>query len=391
MSFIDDVKKTTGTIGGIIKKTYGPLSALELPTQQGNIYRYPLDVGDSRTYPHTVEFQAWLPTPVGIDELGVPKAVGNAVSSTKDAITGTKIGGAIAKVGSGILGAASKVETKFQDITGINLFDIDSTPGTTSKAVPVDPNTGPIVNRNQTKNSRLLDFTRRAEKSDLIALYLPNAQWQDSVDNSYEGVSVTEAFGNAGLLAEAGSSLAEGYKKEEAFVNKIMSAIGSLASSRATMEVLGKVVGSDNSALSNLGLAAMGVAINPQQEMLYGGTSFREFSFEFIMTPRTSKEAEAIKAIIKKFKYHASPQYTTGQGRYVIPPSYFDITFKFNGAQNPALPLISTCALKNVTVQYNNGLETWASYEDGMPVQVQMTLSFVELEMMHKALREEGY
>jgi hypothetical protein len=63
----------------------------------------------------------------------------------------------------------------------------------------------------------------------------------------------------------------------------------------------------------------------------------------------------------------------------------------FNGKRNPNLPRISTCALTQVRVNYSGGLEQWATYEDGMPIQVQMTLSFTELEMMHKALRELGY
>ena len=55
------------------------------------------------------------------------------------------------------------------------------------------------------------------------------------------------------------------------------------------------------------------------------------------------------------------------------------------------LPKISTCALTQVRVNYSGGLEQWATYEDGMPISVSLTLAFTELEMMHKALREEGY
>jgi hypothetical protein len=95
--------------------------------------------------------------------------------------------------------------------------------------------------------------------------------------------------------------------------------------------------------------------------------------------------------IVRKLKYHASPQFTENQGRYIIPPSYFDITFKFNSAENPFLPKISTCVLRGVDINYSGGLDQWATFDDGMPIQIQMVLRFVELEMMHKRLRAEGY
>jgi hypothetical protein len=135
----------------------------------------------------------------------------------------------------------------------------------------------------------------------------------------------------------------------------------------------------------------MGYAVNPQEEMLYGGTPMREFLFEYMMTPRNLQEAQSIRDIVQKFKYHASPQFADNQGRFIIPPSYFDITFMFNGSRNTMLPRMSTCALTQVQVNYSAGLDTWAAFEDGMPIQVNLTLGFTELEMMHKALREEGY
>lgn len=348
MSFISDIKKTGTTIGGILKQTYGPLAKLELPFNVGNTYRYPLDVGDSNIYPHTIELQAWLPEPVPVSEV-----VEGGVDAVKDAIA-----------------------------------KVTNNPNIAGALRAVDQDT-PTVNRNQKYNPRLLDFTRRAKRDDLIVLYLPNSPWDDTVDNSYNAASMTEAFGNVGLAVEAGATAAEAYTDSGGGLKGVINGIKAAFNSPAATEVVADKLGGE--AGKNLALAAQGYAINPQEEMLYGGTSFRSFMFEFTMTPRNIQEAQSIRDIIKRLKYHASPQFGANQGRWVIPPSMFDISFMFNGSRNTNLPKISTCALTQVRVNYSGGLEQWATYEDGMPISVQLALSFTELEMMHKDLRLQGY
>jgi hypothetical protein len=376
MSFID-IKSTARSVGQVIKQSYGPLARLELPFNLGDVYRYPLDVGDSNLYPHTIELQAWLPTPVPVSEVveGAKNAVSSAIDKFKNRADSTLRG--INEVSRGVAGGVRGSALR----TANNLRD--------GSVAGIDTDT-PQINRNQRLNPRLLDFTRRAKRSDLIALYLPNSPWDDTIENSYNAVSATEAFGNAGLVVEAGSSAIKAAQEgEQDLLSMLINGFKGAVNSPAAMEKGAEILGGE--AGKNLGLAAMGYAINPQEEMLYGGTAFRTFMFEFTMTPRNLQEAQSIRDIIKKLKYHASPQFADNQGRWVIPPSYFDIQFKFNGTLNPNLPKISTCALTQVRVNYSGGLEQWATYEDGMPISVSLTLAFTELEMMHKALREEGY
>lgn len=405
MSFIDNVRKTTGTIGSVIKRTYGPLAPLELPFNQGDQYRYPLDVATSSIYPHTIEFQTWIPDPTSITEQEPFQAVARGASAAGNYVndlTGGLAGKAVSAVGSaakGIMGVASKYETMFQNKTGINLFDYNPTPGKPSNSTssPLSSASGgPVVNSNQRYNNRNMDFTRRATKSDLIVMYLPAGNWQDAHKNQYEGKSMNEAWGAAGMVAEIGASMAEGYKESDGLINKVFNSIAKGAKSNVTKEIVGNVLatglGGDAEGIKSVMLQSAGVAVNPQMEMLYGGTDFRTFQFEFILTPRDRKEADSIQQIITKFKYHASPAFRDdGAGRFITPPSYFDITMKFNGSPNPWLPRISTCALTDITIQYNNGLDQWASFEDGSPIQATMTLQFTELEMMHKELRKQGY
>lgn len=349
MSFITDVKNTMGKVGGVIKKTYGPLSPLknEMTNYTWGNLRYPLDVGDNNTYPHTVEFQCWIPKPTTteIDQSKPPSPLPTSV-------------------GKRATNLAPYVINRDKD-----------------SRVPT-----PKVNTNQAYNSRLVDFTRRAELSDLIVLYNPAASWTDTVSNDYQTKSITEALGKVGIVVEAGSSISDALKSD-----KSLPATAYAAAYEAIAGAIGKKFGMDSQIMKDVGFQSQGYAVNPQFEQIYGSTAMREFQFVFNMAPRNVKEAECCLDIVRRFKYHASPSYTGGGGRYITPPSYFDIEFKYLGAQNPAMPLISTCVLKQIDVNYSSGLEQFASFTDGKPIQITMTMQFVELEVMHKALRDMGY
>jgi hypothetical protein len=392
MSFIDDIKKTTGTVGKVIKETYGPLAALEqqyVPAQ----FRYPLDVGNTQRYPHTVEFQTWLPESVSITDMGVAKSVGGAATQASN-FTKRIINSGVQQYNQA-RALASKYTLGATDLItpGANFSPLAETPYAPEPEEWLANDMK--VTRNKRYNDRMMDFTRRASRSDLITLYMPATTWQDQVNNEYQQASMTAALGNAGLMVEAASSV---IKESDFWANEggegFWSKAADMANGPAGMEVISKVAGNfgmDAGIVRDAGLTAMGYALNPQFEMLYQGTNMREFQFEFNMTPRSREEAEIIRKICHKFKYHASPAYVSGQGRYIVPPSYFDITFKFNGSDSEWLPQISTCVLKSVNIDYGGGLDQWATHADGSPIQTKIVLIFTELEMMHKSLRKKGY
>lgn len=389
MSFIDNITKVATTVGKIVKETYGPLAPLEGGNFTPTVYRYPLDVGNSQRYPHTIEFQTWIPEQVEITDLQVDSkgnslggVAGGAVNFAVDAFN---VAGRLKNKVDNFLLPEDK-QTKWKDIKGVDWAGKNG-------GVPDWKTNDMRVTRNMRYNDRgLSNFTRRASPSDLIAMYMPAGGWMDRVSNQYNQQSMTAAMGNAGLFLDAGSGLLQEYQQNGGQIpwGKAMDMLkGPLG-----MEAAGKVAGGlgmDAGIITDAGLNALGYALNPQFEMLYSGTDLREFQFDFTMTPRSQQEAETIRKIIKKFKYHASPAYVSGQGRYIVPPSYFDITFNFNGSESEWLPTISTCVLKAIDVDYSGGLEQWSTHSDGSPIQVKMTLTFAELEMMHKKLRRLGY
>lgn len=137
-----------------------------------------------------------------------------------------------------------------------------------------------------------------------------------------------------------------------------------------------------------LALSAVGLAINPQIDVIYESPELRRFNFEFVFAPRTATEGRVVKEIIKAFKFHSAPEILSQGGifgRYFVPPSDFDIEFSLT-----SMGKISTCVLENITVDY--GPVGSAFYPDGTPVHTRVTLQFKELEFITKNLiQEEGY
>ena len=149
-------------------------------------------------------------------------------------------------------------------------------------------------------------------------------------------------------------------------------------------------ISATQSSAAKLLLRSQGLAINPNQQLMFDGIDFRTYQMAFTFTPYTRQEAETVKEIIKKFKYHAAPQITTaGAGMFFIPPSTFDVSFLFNGKTNRNINKVAESVLESVDVNYApNG---WAAHDDGAPVQTTLTLSFREMQLIDKTKIQDGY
>jgi hypothetical protein len=117
--------------------------------------------------------------------------------------------------------------------------------------------------------------------------------------------------------------------------------------------------------------------------------------------PRSQTEAKAVMKIIKKLKFHQAPEIASRTGgRFLIPPSEFDIEFFYNGSENPNIPKISTCVLESIDVDYApNGFSAYevpgelvaAEGGTGMPTGIRMSIQFKETQIVTKEfLREES-
>jgi hypothetical protein len=149
-------------------------------------------------------------------------------------------------------------------------------------------------------------------------------------------------------------------------------------------------ISASQSSAAKLLLRSQGLAVNPNQQLMFDGIDFRTYQMAFTFTPYTKEEAETVKKIINTFKYHAAPEITTaGAGMFFIPPSTFDVSFMFNGKMNKNVNKVAESVLESVDVNYApNG---WAAHDDGAPVQTTLTLSFKEMELIDKTKIRDGY
>lgn len=248
----------------------------------------------------------------------------------------------------------------------------------------------------------VIDMTRKTKRiSQSIRLYLPDTILDKQTQN-FSMISMTEALGKAGFMAQTGKAMGQGMVNTGADALKALQGNlfgvgkGAATSGGATAVELGAAAAAEsgqfNAGIDRAIMFSYGLAINPQNEVLFDSMKNREFMYEFLLTPRNQKEMATITEIIKTFKFHAAPELVTGNGggRYFVPPSEFDIVYKFRGADNRWLNKISTCVLTNIDVNYVTGGQ-FAAYEDGAPLAVALTLSFQEVEILHKELVDRGY
>jgi hypothetical protein len=230
--------------------------------------------------------------------------------------------------------------------------------------------------------------TRRAAAS--IGLYMPDTVNQTIV-NDYDQVSMTQALGNAGLVAQAGGSLVKGVIDAASSESLTLGQTTGSAGAAETAGALAEKSGAFGQGITDVLLFSAGYAQNPQVELLFKSIQNREFLFDFKFVPQNEAEAKAIIEIIKTFRFFSAPEIPeTSRGRYFVPPSEFDIEFMLGQSRNDKLPRLSTCVLQGIDVNYGSAGQ-WTAFKDGMPVEISMQLRFKEVEIMHKKLIEDGF
>lgn len=128
---------------------------------------------------------------------------------------------------------------------------------------------------------------------------------------------------------------------------------------------------------------------NPFRETLFESVDYRNFSFRYRFFPKNSTESQKIKNIINVFKVHMYPE-LTAQKLFYIYPSEFDIQYFYKDKENDYLHRFTRCALTDMTVDY--GGEQFATFQDGAPVEISLSLNFIELESLtSQAVEKYGY
>jgi hypothetical protein len=126
-----------------------------------------------------------------------------------------------------------------------------------------------------------------------------------------------------------------------------------------------------------------GLAQNPRKEQIFKHVNFRTFTFDYQFYPRDAKEAENVLNIIYQFKLHMHPEFKDANNFLYIYPSEFDIFYYNGGQENLNVNRHTSCVLTDMVVNYSpNGQFT--AFANGMPTQINVTLTFKELATLTK-------
>lgn len=227
-------------------------------------------------------------------------------------------------------------------------------------------------------NKTLVEQKQMTRVNKVIVLPMADNHTVDTrvnyADTDQTSLTVLGDMWNAG----AGAVLSGGISMLKAkIVEKVLN------SSDTVNSAAGKITGKQGPLTSmSAQLAASRKIENPKREMLYRDFGRRRFRFTYYLAPKSEQEANAVDDIIETFRYYSLPELDPSLFYYNF-PAEFEISFMHDGMENKHIPRIATCALEDVSVNYSPRGD-WASFADGSPVVRQMTLSFVELELIDR-------
>ena len=142
--------------------------------------------------------------------------------------------------------------------------------------------------------------------------------------------------------------------------------------------------------------AVMRIAPNPRKQLVFNEPAPRRYEYTFNFFPRNEWETARAYEIIKTFKKYAYPELNQimGHGTYYSFPAEFEIKYYTvqgkEAVENDWLPKIGRCALKEITVDYS-AAGTYATFENGAPVAMSLSLIFEEMELVDRDLITKGY
>ena len=155
---------------------------------------------------------------------------------------------------------------------------------------------------------------------------------------------------------------------------------------------------------------AAGVTVNPNLRSIFKGVNLREYTFQFKFLPKSQKEAREVENIIKQFRVHSYPDiievgaFAAGYKypnlfRIAVYVEHEDEIIGFDEEGNEYTESVKRrkrvgnrmkdCYLRAVSTNYNPS--SMAFHTDGRPVEIDLSLSFVEEVTVNRRDIEDGY
>lgn len=408
--------------GSPVPATSGPLDVLaqnKYYSANSGFLKYPTEVGETERFPHFLRFHINIPGKSSFETNFQP--VGGLTRTDYNRSQFGQIGGdADVFSGSAVFGGAAAgalyAATQFATDLARNLTD--GTPQQ-QRADTAGALTGGFLAGGVAATVLAnIDMTRKTKRLvQTIDLYVPDQVIMQQ-QNKYGEVSLTAALGLTGLAGQGAKATAGSIKQSIENIGNNIRGLGGGAN-KGGLEIkdktpgagtflveglanivggAGKELGLVGEGIENVIMQSYGIAQNPQVEVLFETIDNRTFEFGFSFHPRNSEEAKKVLEIIRMFRFHAAPELAKGTGgRYFVPPSEFDIEYRFKPSRdeadvlNESLHKFATCVLETIDVNYVGQSGQFVTFKDGIPVNIEMRLRFKEVEIMHKDLIKAGY
>jgi len=252
-----------------------------------------------------------------------------------------------------------------------------------------------------------LDVSRSANN---IVLPIPQ-DLSNEIQQQWQGKQFT-ATGRAALAATAGGNMS--YAKD---VVKNITGNATAIQTSLTSLALNSIPGiGGNISFNDVSGSTRGIVINPNAELLYESPDMREVGMIFRLVPRNPEESQAIQNIVKTFRKASMPSWGAtggepmvsgvgtdpkedpilniidygGEDNWIRVPNLCKFTFMHGDIPHPWLIQFKPCAISRVEVNYTSD-GTFATYSDGAPVAVELSLNFMETKLIFADEVEAGY
>ena len=234
------------------------------------------------------------------------------------------------------------------------------------------------------------------DTGDMVKIYLPIAFTQADGLNYAQpelgpfGAGMAAGLGQGkGILETLGSALEKGGSNlTDMIAGNLQGAAAGLALQRTAAKM--------NTEAGNASSLAFGVTVNPNARTVFKGVNIREFAFQFKFIPKSPLEAREVEKIIKRFRSYAYPDTINVAGinagyKY---PHMFELDLFYEneaGVKKRVGTKMKKCHLKAISTNYNSS--SMAFHPDGYPVEIDLSLSFVEERTLNRSdiMDEDGF
>jgi hypothetical protein len=210
-----------------------------------------------------------------------------------------------------------------------------------------------------------------------IKLYLPiSFQQNDSFNIATPELGQIGAA-SAAVMSNGGQVIDALSKGASTFVDLVTGQLAGDAARLGVSQLAGKVpvLGTELGAAAQISGA---VTVNPNIRSAFRGVALREFSFTFKFIARSQKESKTVEKIIRNFREFSYPEVIQAGGisagyKY---PDMFGIEVKHEPSNKRIGSKIKDCFLRSISTNYNP--TSMSFHTDGQPVEIDLTLNFVE-------------